>query len=99
MLLHQIAKLPGMPSAATIYSWIGKHAEFAVSDGAPILRMSRAGDPWRSYSPATRRGGLRRISRSCLSENDPMMDSGRFATVPIIRPAVSDWPLPAHNSL
>jgi hypothetical protein len=28
MLLHQIAKLPGMPSAATIYSWIGKHAEF-----------------------------------------------------------------------
>jgi hypothetical protein len=30
MLLDEIAKLPGMPSVATIYSWVRKHADFAV---------------------------------------------------------------------
>jgi hypothetical protein len=37
MLLHQIAKLPGTPSASTIYSWIGKHAEFAVMYEAAMM--------------------------------------------------------------
>jgi hypothetical protein len=37
MLLHQIAKLPGMPSAATIYSWIGKHAEFREMYEAALM--------------------------------------------------------------
>jgi hypothetical protein len=37
MLLDEIAKLPGMPSAATIYSWIRKHAEFAVMYEAALM--------------------------------------------------------------
>jgi hypothetical protein len=37
MLVHQIAKLPGMPSAATIYSWVGKHTEFAVMYEAALM--------------------------------------------------------------
>ena len=37
MLLDQIAKLPGMPSAATIYSWASKHAEFAVMYEAALM--------------------------------------------------------------
>ena len=27
-LVHQIAELPGMPSAATVYRWVGDHPEF-----------------------------------------------------------------------
>jgi hypothetical protein len=43
MLLHQIAKLPGMPSAATIYSWIGKHAEFRdMYEAAMMARFDLA---------------------------------------------------------
>jgi len=37
MLLDEIAKLRGMPSAATIYSWIGKHPEFAVMYEAALM--------------------------------------------------------------
>ena len=37
MLLDEIAKLPGMPSAATIYSWISKHPEFAVMYEAAMM--------------------------------------------------------------
>jgi hypothetical protein len=37
MLVHQVAKLPGMPSASTIYSWIDKHAEFAVMYEAAMM--------------------------------------------------------------
>jgi hypothetical protein len=37
MLLDEIAKLPGMPSAATIYSWIDKHPEFAVMYEAAMM--------------------------------------------------------------
>ena len=37
MLLDEIAELPGMPSAATIYSWIRKHAEFAVMYEAAMM--------------------------------------------------------------
>ena len=37
MLLDEIAKLPGMPCAATIYSWISKHPEFAVMYEAAMM--------------------------------------------------------------
>src|SRR5262249_32737842 len=37
MLLDEIAKLPGMPGASTIYSWIDKHAEFAVMYEAAMM--------------------------------------------------------------
>jgi hypothetical protein len=42
MLVHQIAKLSGMPSAATIYSWISKHAEFAVLYEAALIGAVRS---------------------------------------------------------
>ena len=43
MLVVEIAKLPGMPSAATINSWIRKHAEFAVMyEAAMIARFDLA---------------------------------------------------------
>ena len=37
MLLHEVSRLPGMPCAATIYSWVSKHAEFAVMYEAALM--------------------------------------------------------------